>query len=161
MPLIEKEEFKRKKKRIRPPCYASWMAMRRNCGLVRGASPEQLKLYVGIGICPDWLNYGDFEAWAFTHGWRKGLHLTRKDKSGGFSPDNCIWVPPEVANGMRSVVRRLPDGRSSRDIIGMEHLGEDRVAHRRITHRIFDGHWSIRDAVSLPSKRKASRHDGD
>lgn len=148
------DQKRKKKKRIRPPLYASWMAMRRNCGLVRGASPEQLKLYVGIGICPEWLNYGLFEKWGFTHGWHKGLQLTRRDKKGNFCPENCFWTTPEIANGYRSVVKRLPDGRSSRDIIGLDHLGEDRVLHRRVTHRIFNAKWNIESAVSTPSNRK-------
>jgi len=97
---------KKGERKLRPPLYHSWVAMRRYCGLVKGATPEQRKLYVGITVCPDWNSYSNFEAWGFTHGWQKGYHLTRRDKSKDFCPENCFWAPLEVANGYRSVVHR-------------------------------------------------------
>ena len=92
--------------------------MRRFCGLVRGATPRQLKLYEGIHVCQEWLSYKSFEAWAYANGWSKGMCLTRRDKSKDFDPGNCFWCSQAVANGFRRCVRRLPDGRSTRDIIG-------------------------------------------
>ena len=83
--------------------------------------------------------------------------ITRRDKSGDFTPDNCFWATRGEANGWRSVVRRLPDGRSIRDLIGRENLGSDKNLHRRITLRIFDQGWNIEDALSKPKNEKHLR----
>lgn len=132
------------------------MAMRRCCGIVRGATPYQLACYRGVSVCLEWLSYATFEEWAFSHGWRKGLYLTRKDKSGDFCPENCIWTTLADANGYRRCVRRLPDGRSARDILGKETLGRDGVEHIRLAGRLFGWYskykpqWSVEEALHIP-----------
>lgn len=126
--------------RVRPPCYHSWIAMRRYCGLVGGATPYQRSFYADVRVCREWLDYGAFEGWAVSHGWFQGAQLTRKDKKGDFCPENCVWHEPAEANGLRSCVRRLPDGRSARDLIGTRGLGRDRVEHARVAGRLFGWH---------------------
>lgn len=113
------------------------MAMRRYCGLVGGATPYQRSHYAGVSVCPEWTDYGAFEEWAVSHGWFRGAHLTRRDKNGDFCPDNCFWCSLAEANGYRSCVRRLSDGRSARDLIGCGGLGQDRVEQARIARRLF------------------------
>lgn len=146
----------RKPGRRRPPAYYSWIAMRRYCGLVRGATAYQLSLYEGVSVCPEWRLYAAFEEWAMSHGWFKGAHLTRKDKDGDFCPENCVWLDLERANGKRSCIRRLPDGRSARDILGDERLGLDRTEHHRLAGRLFGWYahhppkWGAEEALHVP-----------
>ena len=125
------------KTKIRPPMYHSWVAMRRYCGYIRGATPEQAKLYEGIRVCPEWQKYPEFESWGHANGWQQGYHLTRRDKKGDFCPQNCFWAPQAVANGYRSTVRRFKDGRSLRDVIGRENLGRDNAYYQRVAHKVF------------------------
>lgn len=124
--------------------------MRRFCGLVRGATPRQIKIYEGIHVCQEWLSYKSFEAWAYANGWSKGMCLTRRDKSKDFDPGNCFWCSQAVANGFRRCVRRLPDGRSTRDIIGRDELGKDQTYHNRTARRLFEGGWDPTLAADCP-----------
>lgn len=115
------------------------------------------KFYENVSFCEEWRDYSAFEKWAFDHGWQKGMVLTRRDKSGNFTPNNCFWATRAEANGWRSVVHRLPDGRRVRDLIGNETLGKDREMHHRITVRLFNHGWNIDDAVNKPANEKHLR----
>ncbi len=144
--LVYKAKTKRKK--VRPPVYGSWYAMYRYC---TGRAPEKArKLYEGISFFPEWRDYKTFEKWAFENGWQKGLFLTRRDKTKDFTPENCFWTTLEEANGWRSVVHRLPDGRTVRDVIGRENLGKDKKRHYCITRRVFESGWDVVDAARIP-----------
>ena len=47
----------------------------------------------GITICQEWLEAPwEFEKWALSHGYRKGLTIDRIDGSKGYEPLNCQWV---------------------------------------------------------------------
>lgn len=47
----------------------------------------------GITICQEWLEAPwEFEKWALTHGYKKGLTIDRIDGSKGYEPLNCQWV---------------------------------------------------------------------
>lgn len=46
----------------------------------------------GIVVCDEWVNcYQEFEEWAFTHGYKEGLRLLRRNKNDNFSPYNCFF----------------------------------------------------------------------
>lgn len=140
----------RAKKKLRPPVWHSWMAMTRAC---TGRAPAHArKLYSGISFFDEWQDYRRFERWAFANGWRKGLVLTRRDKAGDYCPANCFWASRAEANGWRSVVHRLPDGRTVRDVLGRESRGRDKRLHRRVTQRVFVEGWNLRAALEKPSR---------
>lgn len=47
----------------------------------------------GIRVCDEWLNNRNtFFEWAFLHGYADDLTLDRKDPTGDYSPDNCVWA---------------------------------------------------------------------
>ena len=122
--------------RTRPPCYFAWMDMRKLCGLVRGKTPRQLSYYVGIGVCAEW-----------------------RDKNGDFCPENCFWCSRGEANNYHRCVRRLPDGRSARDLLGTRNLGRDDVEQVRLAGRLFGwsrpevSRWDVESAVAAPPCR--------
>ena len=131
------------------PMYRAWVAMRRNTS--PKAAPHIRRLYDGISVCPEWReDYDAFQEWSFANGWEKGLRLTRKDKKGDFCPENCFWTTLEEANGWRSVVHHLSDGRTIRDVIGRETRGEDRARHNNISRRVFCEGWELEEAVDTP-----------
>lgn len=121
--------------------------MRRWCGYLNSGTPYQRKIYAGIGICVEWRSFKAFQEWCLGNGWAPGMCIVRKDKSGDFSPENCIVVTKQIANGLRTNVRRLPDGRSARDIIGIESVGKDRLYHNRVANRLFEENMTVEDAV--------------
>lgn len=142
--------------RRRNPLHGVWRNMLRNCRVN--------KYYEGVSVCADWKSREAFVEWATTHGWRRGLMVTRRDKSADFSPENCVLVPIAVANGMRRCVRRLPDGRSARDIIGDKRLGLDNEWQARVADRLFSARWPVEKALISPKLRRphteASTVDG-
>lgn len=140
-----------RRRRVRPPCYQTWINMRRWCGYLKSATPYQRSLYEGIGICDEWLDYKTFETWCLSHGFAKGLHLVRIDKNADYCPSNCKFLPIERANGIRRCVRRLEDGRTVREVIGYSGLGRDRDYYSRVSKRILESHWDIGSALTAPA----------
>jgi hypothetical protein len=46
---------------------------------------------VGITVCPEWLDYSTFMAWALSRGYEEHLTIDRKKNSEGYNPANCQW----------------------------------------------------------------------
>ena len=73
------------------PLYSTYWDMKTRC------YKESSKYYEnyggrGIKVCKEWLDdfmnfYNDMIV-----GWKKGLHLDRKDNDKGYCKDNCRWV---------------------------------------------------------------------
>ena len=127
----------RREFRERNPLYASWMGI------------LSTKMPVG------WEDYGAFEEWALSNGWRKGLLVTRKDKEAGFGPENCVIVPYEVAVNMRRNTRRI-NGKSLRELIGEPTRGHGDKRYKRIWDRVFKCGYDVESAkkdVLVPRER--------
>ena len=46
----------------------------------------------GVIVCDEWVNdYLEFEEWAFTHGYKTGVRLVRRNKNDNYSPENCYF----------------------------------------------------------------------
>lgn len=41
----------------------------------------------------DWIDYDKFKAWAESSGYTDDMELRRIDKTGGWNPANCKWIP--------------------------------------------------------------------
>lgn len=67
--------------------YQVWVSMRR-----RHHIRKYVDTGIPIGVCPEWDDWLTFKEWALSHGYRRGLYITRFDKDKPFSPDNCKWV---------------------------------------------------------------------
>jgi hypothetical protein len=51
----------------------------------------------GITVCLEWSSNPEvFVNWAYENGWRKGLHIDRRDNDLGYCPMNCRVVTPLV-----------------------------------------------------------------
>lgn len=56
----------------------------------------------GITVCSEWLeDRTSYINWALANGWKKRLHVDRRDNNGGYSPDNCRIVTAKVNNQNR------------------------------------------------------------
>jgi len=84
----------------RHPLRPVWNAMKARCN---NPSHKAWKYYGGrgIGVCPEWLDFQAFFAWAMTSGYRVGLTIERKDNNAGYNPTNCIWTTQKEQNQNR------------------------------------------------------------
>ncbi len=71
--------------------YNLWCGIKQRC---YDKNFPGFKWYGGKGIivCDEWVNdYPEFEEWAFTHGYKSGVRLVRRNKNDHFSPENCYF----------------------------------------------------------------------
>lgn len=64
---------------------------------------------LGISVCQQWRDQPiQFYDWARSHGYADDLSIDRVDPRGGYSPDNCRWIPlsENVARANRNRWRR-------------------------------------------------------
>ena len=76
----------------REPVYKAYMAIK-----ARTLNPKNPAYHRyggrGIRMCEEWINNPQaFIEWAMASGYKKGLHLHRKDGDGNYEPSNCIWL---------------------------------------------------------------------
>ena len=130
----------------RHPLYPTWQDMRRHCGVVKGATARQLSTYRGVTICSEWDSYAEFETWALANGWRSGLQVARIDKTGPYSPGNCVVVPWSENVNMRRNTARI-GGVPLRKVIGDTGSGRHDRAYARAKDRYFRCGWDERSSV--------------
>lgn len=78
--------------------FKRWAGMISRC---ENPNNPRFKHYGGKGIrvCKEWrLSMKAFYDWAIKNGWRKDLHIDRKDNNKNYSPDNCHFVTPAKNN---------------------------------------------------------------
>lgn len=69
--------------------YATWQNMKNRC---YNRNTTAFKDYGarGISVCKDWVNnFESFYIWCVDNGYKKGLHIDRRDNDLGYSPQNC------------------------------------------------------------------------
>ena len=90
----------------RSPLYRVWQSMKDRC-LNQNCHAYSIYGGRGITICADWLDYLEFEKWAESNGYEKGLSLDRIDNDCGYSPANCRWADHVVQCNNKSNNRTL------------------------------------------------------
>ena len=120
--------------------------MRRVCGLIRGRTEKEARLYAGIGVSSAFGRYADFEAFVLGLGWRKGLFVVRTDKTGDFAPDNLAVAPYPEAVNLRRNTKRV-DGVPLRKLVGGTGRRGD-AAYRRACDRYFRCGFDLQSSLS-------------
>lgn len=82
--------------------------MRERCSSPKSAG---YKRYGGRGIkvCHAWADFGVFQKWATSHGYRAGLWIDRVDYNGHYEPANCRFVDTAVSGQNTSFVKLTAD----------------------------------------------------
>lgn len=72
--------------------YQIWVNMKTRCF---NKNNRAYKWYgaVGITICPEWLNFENFQQWAWNSGYQDDLTIERNNPFGNYEPSNCTWIP--------------------------------------------------------------------
>ena len=72
--------------------YRIWANMKTRC---LNPKNRAFQWYGGIGvkICPEWMDFENFRAWAFENGYDDSLSIDRINPFGNYEPNNCRWIP--------------------------------------------------------------------
>ena len=82
-----------KTKYSKDPIHTTWSGMKDRC---YNPNSRNFVNYGGRGIeiCDGWLsNPVNFYAWAYEHGYGKGMSIERMDVNGNYEPSNCTFIP--------------------------------------------------------------------
>ena len=71
--------------------HKAWAQMKQAC-TNENANAYEFSGGIGATVCDEWQTYPPFEEWAKSQGYDGSMFLRRKDKTKGFSPDNCGMV---------------------------------------------------------------------
>lgn len=105
----------------------------------------------GIKICHSWLfDFGLFQSWAVSHGYKDGLSIERIDVNGNYCPENCTWIPrsEQPKNTRRSSKNRflILDGVQKTELEWCNSYG---ISYQLFKARKSRG-WSDYDALTKP-----------
>lgn len=61
----------------------------------------------GVNVYEDWrYNPEQFITWCFENGWKKGLHIDRKNNDKGYYPSNCQFITQRENNNNQRLLRK-------------------------------------------------------
>ena len=139
--------------------YEVWKAMRQRCN---NPNHDSYKNYGGRGIyiCDEWNDYTAFEEWAIKNGYGGSAKfgectIERKDNSGPYSPDNCVFANwSEQQNNTRNNHRITIDGETKTLTDWCEIYG---IRPSTVLRRIGLG-WSEEKSITTPTGAKNPIH---
>lgn len=72
--------------------YGIWSNMKTRC---LNSNNRAYKWYgaAGVTICPEWMQFENFQQWALQSGYQYDLTIERKSPFGNYEPSNCTWIP--------------------------------------------------------------------
>lgn len=123
--------------------FRVWEGMRDRC---YNPNNKKYKDYGGRGIkiCDKWLTYQNFELWAISTGYEKGLTIERIDFNKEYCPENCKWVTwKEQQNNKRNNKYLEYKGRTQTLAQWCEELKLD---YSRTKARINACGWTVEEA---------------
>lgn len=108
-------------------------------GMVRRCHDPRRKDYYkyggrGITVCDEWReSFTNFEEWALTHGFKKGMTLDRIANARGYNPNNCRWISKKAQGYNRKTNRYVSIGdkvKTLEEWCRLYNIGPDLVIHR-------------------------------
>lgn len=78
-----------------------WSSMKQRCYNPKAVGYKNYGAR-GIVVCDLWRDdFSSFRSWALSHGYSEGLTIDRINNDGGYSPDNCRWIPMKLQQNHR------------------------------------------------------------
>ncbi len=82
--------------------YRIWSHIKQKCF---NRTDHQYKKFgaLGITMCEEWdLDFRAFRDWALANGYTDEMTVSRRDKKGGYNPENCYVRPSKYPNSKES-----------------------------------------------------------
>lgn len=108
----------------------------------------------GIKVCDRWHNF-DYFVEDMRPSYKKGLSLDRRDNDGGYSKENCSWVPHKQQCRNRSSTHFITNPNSGDRYTITELSKIYNVPRTTIHSRIMLGHKDFERLVKKPRKIKS------
>lgn len=126
--------------------YRIWCLMKSRCF---NEHYDRYKDYGGRGISidPRWLNFENFQTWAYFNGYSDGRTLDRIDNNGNYCPENCRWATPkEQSNNRRSnrIIKYNNETHTAEEWSSITGLRANTIITR------LNRGWSVKDALTVP-----------
>ena len=118
-----------------------------------------MKRYAGRGItvCDQWRKFSEFEKWALSNGWKRGLQIDRIDNDGNYEPSNCRFVTSKENNRNRECLRYVVFKGKRMCITEAMEVAGTKILRHAVYVRLNKG-WSVEDALLTPARKvKGSR----
>lgn len=118
----------------------------------------------GIKICGEWFHdFGKFQTWAYSHGYRDDLSIDRIDVNGNYCPDNCRWATQaeQSINKRPRIQKRYPQYYPKYAIDGELRTAAEWAEIAGIKHATFLSRWRKgdrgRDLIRSTSPREITQ----
>ena len=152
-PKKETKQKRNQKPISRTRLYRIWQAMKTRC---YNSNHRHYCDYGGRGItvCEEWKNdFMNFYNWSMDNGYTDNLSIERKDNSGNYCPENCIWVDSKTqSNNKRTSYFVTYNGKTQTIAQWAEELG---IHYNTLQGRLTERKWSIERALTtIPEKKK-------
>ncbi len=127
-------------------------------GMVRRCHDPRRKDYYkyggrGITVCDEWReSFTNFEEWALTHGFKRGMTLDRIANARGYNPNNCRWISKKAQGYNRHTNRYVSIGdkvKTLEEWCRLYNIGPDLVIHR-----VQRTKCTYAEAITKPVKRR-------
>lgn len=131
--------------------YRCWQAIKARCGNPKSHAWDYYGGR-GISVCEEWSN--SFERFILDMGKKPGpeYSIERKDNSGNYEPENCIWATrSQQASNKRSNRIIAINGEKNTATHWCRKFG---IQPHNFFARISNG-WSVQDALTKPVARKS------
>lgn len=98
---------KYQKGEVQSRLHATWANMKRRCINPVG---KEIRIYAGISLCEEWMDYSEFRDWAIANGYDDNLTIDRKDPLGNYEPSNCRFVDYKTQAANRKITAKNKSG---------------------------------------------------
>lgn len=133
--------------------YNRWKGMRDRCYKLTNHDYRKYGAK-GITVCPEWMVFHNFYAWAMATGWTPEMTIDRIDPDGNYEPSNCQWISMrENCNFKRKYVDRPTSRRklSKEDVLYIhEHPEISPTALAKMLGVNRRTVWNVRSGATWP-----------
>lgn len=163
---LHKETFTSKKhgcasKNGKNRLYRIWCNMKNRCN-----DPHNPKYHIyggkGIKVCEPWNDFVSFQndmessylEHVKIHG-ERNTTIDRIDSNLDYNPDNCRWATYTIQGNNTSATRKIEFNGETHTLREWSNITG--ISKKNLGCRIFDYHWSIEEALTLPLGSKPTR----